>query len=278
MTLVRPPFADLHLHSYCSDGSDAPSEVVARAVKVGCGAMALTDHDSMAGVEEAQAAALAVGLGFLTGVEISTEHDRAEVHVLGFGVRIDCPALHAVLAGLRVAREERAARILERLREHEIELDFEAIRQRARHGNVGRIHIAQAVMATGACKTVQSVFDRYIGAGKSAYVPKVRISSAEAVDAIHAAGGLAFVAHPGFRGTRQLLIKLLELPFDGIEAYHTKHTPGQITQFIGLAKERGLLVSGGSDCHGTAKAQQPELGKVRTPLEYYQRIKERLAR
>jgi hypothetical protein len=176
---------------------------------------------------------------------------------------------------LREARNRRAERIVGKLNAAGVPVTMETLLARA-GGAVGRMHIAREVHALGHARTVQDAFDRYLNAGRRAYVPKARIDCAEALGLIHEAGGLAFVAHPGIGTTRRLLPRLLELPFDGIEAYHCKHGPGHVAEFLELAESRGLLVSGGSDCHGAAKGE-PEMGKVRVPVAHYERIRERLA-
>jgi predicted metal-dependent phosphoesterase TrpH len=127
-------------------------------------------------------------------------------------------------------------------------------------------------------KTVQQAFEKYLRSGRKAYVPKKMMPTQDAVRLIHGARGLAFVAHPGVGSTiSNLLPRLLDLGFDGIEVYHTKHAPGQVTQFTEIAMERDLLVSGGSDCHGTALGVEPDMGKVRLPFYHFERILERLA-
>ncbi len=142
---------------------------------------------------------------------------------------------------------------------------------------LSRMHLAYHLRLAGVTQTTQEGFDRFLKTGRPAYVPKLTCPVQEAVERIHAAGGLAFVAHPGLaRGLRKLLPALLELPFDGIEAYHISHSPGRTREFVELAESRGLLVSGGSDCHGAIKGA-PEMGKVRLPLRHVDAIRERLA-
>jgi predicted metal-dependent phosphoesterase TrpH len=139
------------------------------------------------------------------------------------------------------------------------------------------MHIAQELLAMGVTKTIQEGFDRFLKHGTPAYVPKKTLCSEDAVAHIHAAGGLAFVAHPGLsKSTRKLLPKLLALPFDGIEAYHISHSPGRTEEFLAVAAERNLLVTGGSDCHGMAKGKA-EMGKVRMPYHHFEKMQVALA-
>ncbi|MCL4694506.1 MAG: PHP domain-containing protein [Candidatus Hydrogenedentes bacterium] len=271
-------YADLHLHTHYSDGSDSPARVVERAVAAGLSAIAITDHDTLAGVEEGEAKARAAGLGFLRGVEISASHGKHEVHILGFGVRMDDAALNDALQRLCESRNERAAKIVERLNGFGIPITLDAVTAHAGpNAAVGRMHIARELHATGHAKSVQDAFNRYIGSGKRAHVPKARLSCEHAIELIHGAGGLAFLAHPGIGTTHTILPSLLTFPFDGIEVYHSKHSPGKSDAFLQLARERNLIVTGGSDCHGEIKGQA-EMGKVKLPWEWYSRIAEAIAR
>ncbi len=272
-------FVDLHLHSNHSDGSDPPAVVVQRAAALGFSAIALTDHDTIAGVAEAEAEAEAMGIEFLRGTEISAVFERREIHVVGLGIDIGEACLNKALHKLQEDRATRAERIIARLNEREIPIEYAAVQARAGHAAIGRLHIAQELYERGFVKTVQRAFDRHIGAGRPAFVPKASLPCDEAIARIHDAGGLAFLAHPGIgKNSLRMLTKLLALPFDGIEVHHIKHTPGQITGYAELARERGLLVSGGSDCHGTTKNSTPEMGKVRLPYEHYERICAALAK
>lgn len=258
-------FVDLHLHSTYSDGSDTPEAIVARACAVGAAAIAITDHDTVAGVAPGRAAAEAAGLGFLSGVEISAGHKYREIHVLGLGVDEAEVRLVRGLDALCTARNDRGVRILERLAEAGCPLPTFASGQPDSGSALGRMHIACAMTEAGYVQKPQEAFDRYLNAGKPAFVPKETMPLEDAITLIHGAGGLAFVAHPGLgKSVRRMLPELLEFPFDGIEAYHVSHNPGRVEEFIALARERGLLITGGSDCHGTIKGRAL-LGAVQTP-------------
>lgn len=272
------PFVDLHLHSHFSDGSDPPGEIVDRAVAAGASAIAITDHDTVAGVVPGQEAAASAGLEFLTGVEISAGYRFREIHVLGLGIDTAGPALTGALEALCASRASRGFQILERLRAINIMLPQLDKLPVAAGGALGRMHIACAMTDAGYVKKPQDAFDRYLNAGKPAYVPKQTLPLEEALDLIHGAGGLAFVAHPGLgKWVAKILPALLELPFDGIEAYHVSHSPGRVEEFTALARERGLLITGGSDCHGLVKGRAL-LGTVHTPEWVYLAIRNRLGR
>lgn len=238
-------------------------------MELGIAAIAITDHDTVDGVAEGRAEAERAGIEFVTGTELSAKFDGGDVHVLGLGIQVDSPALRATLARLRDARCKRTARMIERLaaRGMPLRLDKEAMK-----GVVGRMHVARALEAAGYAKTVQQAFDKYLKPGKPGYVAQIKLDCLEAIKLIHAADGLAFLAHPGIGASRRKILPLLELPFDGIECYHSKHSPGQTDMFLQLAHERNLLVTGGSDCHGDAKGRA-EMGRVRVPMEHLERIR-----
>ena len=250
--------------------------MVERAVIEGLAAIAITDHDTVSGLDEGRAAARWQGIELILGTEISASFGRIEVHVLGLGIDPDHPRLVEALEGQRAARSRRVDKILERLNALGVQLDRGAVEaQAARAGSLGRMHVAQALHARGVTRTVQEAFDKYLRPRRKAYVPKQMMGCRRAIDLIHEAGGVAFLGHPGLGATlTRLLPRLLDMPFDGIEVYHPKHTPGHVTQFTHVALERDLLISGGSDCHGTASTEAPNLGLIRLPYHHVERIKE----
>ncbi len=199
------------------------------------------------------------------------------MHIVGLGIQLDSPALAQALDNQRERRRIRAEQILERAAALGMPINRDKVMALAdKKGTLGRMHIAWEIVELGYAKTVQEAFDTYLNPGRPLYVPRTRIPCREAVERIHEAGGLALVAHPGFGAAAKLLDRLLRLPFDGIEAYHCKHTPGQVGELTQLASEHGLLIAGGSDCHGAAKAE-PEMGRVRVPYGYFERILSALA-
>jgi predicted metal-dependent phosphoesterase TrpH len=275
-----PSYIDLHLHTNHSDGSDPPEKVVDRAVGCGFAGIAITDHDTVGGVEPAGREARLHGVEFLEGVEISTFYGRIEAHVVGLGIDVRNELLTASLRRFREARADRIDRMVARLNELGVPIERSEIEIQARKGSaLGRVHVARALVARGAAETVQQAFDAFLRSGRKAYIAKEMMSCKEAIALIHAAGGLAFLAHPGVGMTIvKLLPRLLDLGFDGIEVYHTKHTPGHVTQFTQIALERDLLITGGSDCHGTALKDDADMGKVRVPYYHFERILKKLDR
>lgn len=275
--VAEAAWADFHLHSTCSDGADPPQDVAARVAAAGARAFSLTDHDTTAGNDAAATAAAQLGLQFIPGVEISAAFERMEVHITALGIDPANADLAEALARLRDARARRGAAMVEKLRGLGIDLGEVGGQGHGLDGHsAGRMHIATALAAQGVVRRPQDAFDKFLSPGKPAYVPREKLAAAQAIDLVHGAGGLAFVAHPGLNnGLRKALPQLLMLPFDGIEAYHISHTPGRTHEFCELADARGLLVSGGSDCHGDIKGSRV-MGRVRMPWRHAELLLERL--
>lgn len=253
-------YVDLHTHSTFSDGRCTPSQLVQAALAAGLCALAVTDHDSWNGVEEACRAAEGTGLKVITGVELGAQVPTGEsVHILGYHVDMGCVALHAKMDEMRCARERRLYAMLEKL--HNLGYDIEVEACDPKNRAVGRPHVAKALVAAGYFATVQQVFDKLLRRGGPAYVPQPKLSPEEAVALIHRAGGLAVLAHPSELEDGQLPGKLLaEVPFDGLEVFHPSAGEEAQRRWLQLAKSRNLLVSGGSDFHGIPDRFPEKLG------------------
>jgi transcription antitermination factor NusB len=251
--------ADLHVHSTASDGSLEPEEVVRLAAQSGLSAIALTDHDTVEGVAAAALAAAEVGIRLIPAVELTAYADREghedelELHLIGLFV--DTSDLH-LLAELHRLREVRVARIekmAEKLRSLGFQFDSDDVLNRALGGAVGRVHVARQMVEQGICSDMREAFDRYIGAGGPAYVPKERLTPSEAIGLIRSAGGCPVLAHPGVTGgVEDLLKELTEAGLAGIEVHCPGHTADDERRFLDAARELRLAVSGGSDFHGHA--------------------------
>jgi 3',5'-nucleoside bisphosphate phosphatase len=267
---------DLHLHSKFSDGLNLPTELVRMAAAKGLVAISLTDHDSLDGVNEAIAAGRESGLEVVSGVELSCEFEGRDLHVLGYGVPPEDAGFEEMLKRFRETRHKRGLAIIEKLNALGVPIDAEDVIKKSGEGSLGRPHIAAVLRENGVVSTPTEAFDRFIAEGGPAYVPKYKMSPGDAVRHIHAARGLAFIAHPGiFLENVGELYTLIAEGFDGIEVYHPKHGGTTVRQLGAIAEAEGLLVSGGSDFHGFAGRDLP-LGALDVPYELLERIKQRL--
>lgn len=266
---------DLHMHSTASDGALPPAAVVAAAARAGLGAIALTDHDTLAGVPAAREAGTRLGLRVVPGVELSAVDERGdEVHVLGLHLsRIEI--IEAQLARFRAARRERAERIVMRLNELGVPVTLDAVLAEAGEGAIGRPHVARVMVAGGFARDFREAFDRWLGNGRPAYVEKFRLTARDAMRLIHEAGGLAVLAHPGPDATRARLEALMAIGLDGVEVRHPSHSPDEIARIGALADALGLVPSGGSDWHGAPEGPRA-IGAMQVPPEWLERQEARL--
>ncbi len=273
-------FIDLHTHSTASDGIYSPAELLRHAADAGLRVLALTDHDSTAGLAQAAQAAARLDIELIPGVEINTDVSGGEVHVLGYFLEYERPAFQAVLTVLRDARERRGERMVELLNEHGINVSWERVRQIAR-GAVGRPHVAQALVEAGYVQSIGAAFDRYIGKGCYAYVPRYRLTPVEAVRLIVSANGLPVIAHPlelpGLEELRRSLPALCQAGLVGLETYYGPYTGAQERTLRALADEFKLIATGGSDFHGPGIHPTP-LGGHPVPAEAVERLKAEAAR
>lgn len=262
-------FIDLHMHSTASDGLLAPAGVVAAARAAGLSAIALTDHDTVEGVPEARAAGDSLGVRVIAGVELSAHEADRELHVLGLHLT-RLGALEERLVALRATRRVRAGQIVDKLRALGFPIELDAVWREAGEGAVGRPHIARVLIANGWVKDHRDAFDRLIGSGRPAYVPKQRLPLAEAVQMLHEAGGLAIMAHPGSDGTRTRLETFKRIGFDGVEVRHPSHSVEDIARLGTLADYLGMVPSGGSDWHGSVNGPRT-IGNMRVPFAWLER-------
>ncbi|HOD67585.1 MAG TPA: PHP domain-containing protein, partial [candidate division Zixibacteria bacterium] len=264
----------LHLHTDCSDGLYAPSEVVRMVREAELAAFALTDHDTLEGYREARKLLRPGDPELIPGLELSVESAGGELHLLAYLFDPEDAALGEALAAFRERRNRRARQIVERLNELGISLSYEQVAATAGKAAVGRPHIAQTMHERGLVTAYQSAFDKYIGGGKPAYVPKQNFTPAEAIRAVHAAGGVVVLAHPQIDETYRHLELLAGLGLDGIEMHHPSHQQRHTEQFRHLAERHRLLVTGGSDFHGR-EGRYGAIGSQRVPAEYLDALRQR---
>jgi predicted metal-dependent phosphoesterase TrpH len=269
-------FADLHLHTRYSDGTYSPKELVGSAVANRLAAISLTDHDTVEGCEETAALCAAAGIEFITGTELTAEHGGTELHILGYHIDTSSPALLSAMGRFQTARQERIKEMVSRLNEMDIPLTTDAVMSLANCRSPGRPHVGLALVRAGICASVDEAFDRFLKKHRPAWVPKMLLSAVDAISLIHAAGGVAVIAHPGLNRIDSSISSLVEAGLDGIECLHSKHTPVMTDRYGALARRLGLLITGGSDCHGFIKGT-PLMGTIKLPYHYVTSLGEKAA-
>ena len=262
-------FVDLHSHSTASDGSRSARDVVRAAHGLGLAAIALTDHDTVAGLGEASDEGRSLGVRVVAGVELSAVEGDVETHLLGLHLG-DVHRLDARLGELRTMRLNRAERIVARLNELGVKVSIEDVLSQSAGGAVGRPHIARALVNDGWATDLRDAFDRYLGNGRAAYVPKDRLPIEDAIAMIHEAGGIAVLAHPGASGTRARIEVLVAHGLDGVEVRHPSHSHEDIVRLQALVDHFRLVPSGGSDWHGVPEGGRA-LGGMRIPFAWLER-------
>jgi 3',5'-nucleoside bisphosphate phosphatase len=251
--------ADLHCHTTCSDGSETPEQVIQLAKQSGLSALSITDHDTIEAYKTAIPLAIEANIQLLTGVEFSTSLNEESVHILGYGFKVDHPAMTQLCLRHVERRKHRNLAVLERLTQHGLPLTYEEVVEAAssashsKKGSIGRPHIAFAMIKKGYVNNLQEAFKKYIGEGCCCYVPGAFFTVDETIDTIHEAKGIAVIAHPHLIKNTALLNALLKKDFDGMECYYGRFLSSAHNRWLKIARHRNWLVTGGSDFHGEAK-------------------------
>lgn len=275
---------DLHTHTTASDGQLTPTQLVHRAARLALKVIAITDHDTTAGVAEGIAAGRAMGVEVIPGVEINTDVAQAEVHVLGYYVDPDHAELGECLARIREGRVGRARKMAEVLTEMGAPVRFDRILEIAGEGAVGRPHVAQALLEAGHVRGYQDAFDRYIGRNSPAYVEREKFTPAEACALIRRAGGIPVLAHPVAYdrfgaitmvvAPERALPELIAAGLGGIEVYYPRYDAITVEYLLGIARRHNLLSTGGTDFHGV-RPNDPDLGGIYIPMKAVRRLHEK---
>lgn len=270
--------ADLHTHTKASDGTCEPAENVRLAKEAGLKALAITDHDTVAGVPEALAAGRELGIEVIPGVEVSSVGRGQDIHVLGYFIPYEDSTFQKRLVGLRETRHERNQLLIAKLQELGIPITLESVyrRKQGTDKNIGRPHIAEELIELGIVATIEEAFEKYLGKGAAAYVNPPRITPQEAIRLIQDAGGAAVLAHPGLYDDDELVQELIAFGLDGIEVNHPDNTEEQRLVYSTWAKQHGLVMTGGSDFHGW-RGEEPfhaMLGSHTAQIEAVERLRE----
>lgn len=271
--------ADLHMHSTYSDGSLTPEELVKLAVKKGLATIAITDHDTVEGVDIASRTAQGYDLEVIPAIEFSTFRGKAEIHILGYYIDHKEPQLLNKIREIFTARIERARKMVKLLNEQGVEITFQQVKEIAGDDYIGRPHIARALVAAGYVQEIGEAFcEEYIGNNARAYVPKYKLTPEEAIELISKAGGISVLAHPVFINHGSPLKKgkikeLVNFGLEGLEVFHSKHDNEATQYYQTVARELELLITGGSDFHGE-NSPGVEMGDVTVEDKFVRKLKE----
>lgn len=257
---------DLHTHSTASDGTLSPVALVELAAQRGIAVLALTDHDTTAGVDDATRTGAPLGVTVIPGIEFSTDVPSGEVHILGYGIDPQHAGLQEATAAFRASREERALRMLDRLRAVGIDVPADLLPAPGPGGSIGRPHVARALIAMGVVCSVDEAFDRFLAAGRPAHVARFRLAPEHAVQIVTAAGGLPVLAHPrSAADLDDLLPRLIGAGLRGLEAFYGEYAQDEREVLAAVAAAHGLLTTGGSDYHGPDGREGRDLASVELP-------------
>lgn len=271
--------ADLHIHTHHSDGTFAPEEVVRRAKHLGLSAISITDHDTVAGISAAKAAA-SQELEVIPGVELTAAFKGAgpfkdrELHILGYFLKWADPSFSHFLSEMQTYRLGRIQAMIDQLRTQKVAtVTLEEVRSVAGKGTVGRPHLAQVLVGRGVVSSLQEAFDRYLGDNAPCFVKGATLTVPKAVQTLKAVGGVAVLAHPYRIVEDSWIPELVAAGIQGIEAYHSEQSASVAKRYEQMAREHRILVTGGSDCHGFRKSKGPLIGSVTVPYSIVERLK-----
>jgi 3',5'-nucleoside bisphosphate phosphatase len=265
--------ADLHVHTSFSDGMLTPAQVVELALNIGLGAIGITDHDCVEGIGPAMEAARGTGLEVVPGVEISAAAKDDEIHILGYFVDWEAGPLVESLERIKANRVNRMRSIIALLRKNDLVIDEEKVFSTMPEGTVGRLHLARIMVEDGIVRSVQEAFDRYIGNGKPCGVRHERLDFTRAIEIIRKSGGVPVIAHPATMGKDEYFPDYVKAGLRGMEAFHIKHKADTNNKYLKLAEKYGLIVTGGSDCHGMGP-DKILMGKVTVGCDVVEKLRE----
>jgi predicted metal-dependent phosphoesterase TrpH len=268
-------YVDLHIHTKYSDGSCTPSEIFDIASAKGLSAISITDHDCTDAYPLALEVGNALGIEVIPGVELSSEIQGIDIHILGYYVDFDNPVFIAKLQKMKEARYDRAQKIVSNLNRQGIDLRFETVLSIAGEGAIGRPHIASAMLKEEFVFSFREAFDKFIGYDSPAYVEKLRMSPREVFDLIKTAGGIPVLAHPGVTGVDERIQEFIREGLQGIEVSHSEHPDAAVRHYFKMCKKNGLAHTGGSDFH-SSNHSKIELGYPRVTYAAVESLKEKL--
>jgi hypothetical protein len=266
--------ADLHIHSNYSDSTLTPVEIIQAAIKAELSCIAITDHDTLAGIQPAIDAAKTSDLEVLSGIELSSEIQKKDVHILGYLIDDPNSPIKEALDKMQNTRVNRIAEMLDKLKKVDVDdITLDEVCARARSRSVGRPHLAALLFEKGWVKSIRQAFEKYLGEGCLAHVPKFKQTPYEAIELIRKAGGVAVFAHPMLTQLDELIPSFVEAGMQGIEAFYPNCSKQISSYYEGIAKKYNIVATGGSDAHGTTK-RHTYIGKIKIPYELVERLKD----
>lgn len=267
-------FADLHIHTHYSDSTYSPLEVIEEAKRFGVDCIAITDHDTFDGIEETKKHARIRDLEIIGGIELSSDVDGKDVHLLGYFFSGIPQGIREEVIKMQEARVQRMKEMIAKLKELNIDgIDFDEVMSLTRSKSVGRLHLAMKLKEKGIVSSYPEAFTRFIGEDCPAYVPKYKLSTYQAIDLINKAGGIPVLAHPAATAKDECIAGFVQAGLKGIEVYYPNHSPSAVGFYEGLAKKYGLMMTGGSDAHGEGK-KDIYVGKTKIPYSFVENLKE----
>lgn len=260
------------MHTTASDGRLSPAELVTLAVELRMTHIAITDHETTAGLAEAQSAAAAHGLTVLPGLELGTEGDAGHMDLLGYCFDVENAALQDMLTRLRAARVVRAQEMVDKLNKLDATITLEQVQAASNGGAIGRPHVARALLNAGHVNSITEAFERWIGGKGPAYVARFRLEPAEGIRLIREAGGIVGVAHPVRSGKVKQIPALVEAGLNALEVWYPHHSRRDVKKLLRLTGKYGLIPTGGSDFHGPSLDGTISMGSVPLPLDVIDRL------
>ncbi|MBI5749053.1 MAG: PHP domain-containing protein [Nitrospinae bacterium] len=266
-------YADLHIHTAYSDGSFLPATIIRRAVKNNLKIISITDHDSVDGIAASIKEGEKNNIEVIPGIEISTTVDTGEIHILGYFIDYTDEYFLKNLKRIQDIRIKRMSVMVDKLKRLMIDIDLNELIEYAASSSIGRLHLAHFLKKKGIVGSAYESFDRYIGSGKPAYEKMNALSPEEGIELISDAGGIPVLAHPGLTKRDDLIDEMIQSGLRGLEVYHSGHSEEDTNRYFQMTKDKGLLITGGSDCHGEKKLNIL-MGRVKLPIQYMDRLKE----
>ncbi len=266
-------YADLHIHTAYSDGSFLPATIIRHAVKNNLKIISITDHDSVDGIAASIKEGEKNNIEVIPGIEISTTVDSGEVHILGYFIDYTDEYFLKSIRRIQEIRLKRMSVMVDKLKRLMIDIDLNELIEYAASSSIGRLHLAHFLKKEGIVGSVYEAFDRYIGSGKPAYEKMNALTPEEGIELISNAGGIPVLAHPGLTKRDDLIDEMIYAGLRGLEVYHSGHSEEDTNRYFQMTRDKGLLITGGSDCHGEKKLNML-MGRVKLPIQYVDRLKE----